>query len=118
MANWQAVVEPLPHGARLLVSEEGNDVLLAHLANYPEDPRALMVLLEGLARWQGAVLCVAISADVPCSHSLGLGPFTDGLGRWPEPSALLHYRFVSTGRKRRLRGLGDFSSLRRVGASQ
>lgn len=115
MAAWQVTLEPLPQGARLLVSSEGSDLLKAHLPNYPDHPRALLTMLEGLALWCGQTLCVAISADVPSSHSLGLGPFTDDPQRWPQESALVHYVFVSTDRGRRLQGLGDFSTLRRLG---
>ena len=78
-------------------------------------PADILTMLEGIALWAGETLCVAISADVPSSHSLGLGPFTDAPERWPEESALISYVFVSTHRRRRLSGLGDFSKLRRLG---
>ena len=86
-----------------------------NVSNRPDHPRALLTMLEGLALWCGQTLCVAISADVPSSHSLGLGPFTDDPQRWPQESALVHYVFVSTDRGRRLQGLDDFSTLRRLG---
>ena len=69
-----------PPGRTVVVSSEGSDLLKAHLPNYPDHPRALLTMLEGLALWCGQALCVAISADVPSSHSLGLGPFTDDPG--------------------------------------
>ncbi len=115
MAPWQVLLEPLPQGARVLVSCEGDDVLKAHLPSYPDHPRALLTMLEGLALWCGQPLCVAISADAPSSHSLGLGPFTDDTQAWPEESALVSYVFLAPRRGRRLRGLGDFGRLRRLG---
>ena len=117
MATWQVLLEPLPQGARLLVrSPEGDDLLKAHLPDYPDHPRALLTLLEGLALWCGAPLTVAISANVPSSHSLGLGPFSDDPDQWPEESALVHFEFVLPSRRGwRLRGLGDFANLRRLG---
>ncbi len=82
----------------------------------PTTPERFLTLLEGLALWCGAPLTVAISADVPSSHSLGLGPFSDDPEQWPEESALVHFEFVLPSRRgRRLRGLGDFASLRRLG---
>ena len=114
MTAWPVLLEPLPQGVRLLVSSEGSDLLKAHLPNYPDHPRALLTMLEGLALWCGEALCVAISADRPSSHSLGLGPFSDA-EHWPQESALVSYVFVSTDRGRRLQGLGDFSDLRRLG---
>jgi len=115
MAAWQVLLEPLPQGARLLVSCEGDDLLKALLPSYPDHPRALLTMLEGLALWCGEPLCVAISADVPSSHSLGLGPFTDDQALWPEESALVSYTFRCSRRGRRLRGVGDFRTLRRLG---
>ncbi len=115
MTTWQVLLEPLPQGVKLLVTHEGDERLKALLPSSPEHPRALLTMLEGVALWAGETLCVAISADVPSSHSLGLGPFTDAPERWPEESALISYVFVSTHRRRRLNGLGDFSKLRRLG---
>lgn len=115
MTAWETLLEPLPQGARLLVTgPDGDDLLKAHLPNSPDHPRALLTVLEGLALWCGEPLCVAISADRPCSHSLGLGPFEPE--DWPQESALVHFEFrFTTPRGRRLRGLGDFQSLRRLG---
>ena len=112
---WQIFLEPLPQGVRLLVSSEGDDLLKAHLASYPDHPRALLTIFEGLALWCGQPVSVAISADVPSSHSLGLGPFTDDANVWPEESALVSYVFLTSRRGRRLSGIGDFSRLRRLG---
>ena len=45
-----------------------------------------------------------------------LGPFGGEPGSWPQESALVHFEFrFTTPRGRRLRGLGDFQSLRRLG---
>lgn len=117
MASWQVLLEPMrPQGARLLVTgPQGDDLLKAYWREDPDHPRALLTLLEGLALWCGEKLSVAISADVPFDRSLGLGPFGDESG-WPEESALVQFEFVfSAPRGQRLRGLGDFARLRRLG---
>ncbi len=117
MTAWDVLLEPLPQGARLLVTgPNGDDLLKAHLPDYPDHPRALLTVLEGLALWCGETLYVAISADTPSSHSLGLGPFGGEPESWPQESALVHFEFrFTTPRGRRLRGFGDFQSLRRLG---
>ena len=117
MASWKVTLQVIAGAVRVLATDQtGNDVLKAHLTEYPDHPRALLTVLEGLALWCGQPLCVAISADIPVSHSLGLGSFTDEEGRWPEESALVQFVFVGPARGgRRLKGLGDFSRLRRLG---
>jgi len=120
MATWKTILRVTPEAIQVLVStQEGDDILKAHLTGYPGHPRALLTVLEGLALWSGESLCAAISADVPVSHSLGLGSFTDDPDHWPEPSPLVHFVFVvsATGR-RRIGGMGDFSKLRKLGVRQ
>ena len=51
-------------------------IVRAHFTGFPDHPRALLTMLEGLALWQGAPLGVAISADAPVCDSLGLGAVT------------------------------------------
>jgi hypothetical protein len=115
MATWHTRLEPLPQGVRLLVTgPAGEDLLKAQLASSPEHPRALLTVLEGLALWCAEPLCVAISADVPFHHSLGLGPFDDP-PHWPQASALVRYTYLGTPpRARRIRGVGDFRRLRQL----
>ncbi len=116
MAKWKTGLEVLPDAVRLLMtSPEGGDLVKAHLPGYPDHPRALLTVLEGLALWCGEPLDVAIFAANGVSHSLGLGPFSDS-DTWPVESALVHFEFVAPGpRGRRIRSLGDFERLLRLG---
>jgi hypothetical protein len=114
MAAWKTTLEVLPKAVRLLVTDaKGNDLVKAHLPNDPGHPRALLTALEGLALWCGEPLSVVICADIPVSHSLGLGSFTDLDDGWPEETALVHFLWACDARRgRRIRGLGDFRRLR------
>ena len=116
MARWKTGLEVLPDAVRLLMtSPEGDDLVKAQLPGYPDHPRALLTVLEGLALWSGEPLDVAIFAANGVSHSLGLGPLSDS-DAWPTESALVHFQFVVPARGgRRIRGLGDFDRLRRLG---
>ena len=115
MAKWKAGLEVLPDAVRLLMtSAEGDDLVKAQ-PDYPDHPRALLTVLEGLALWCGEPLDVAIFAATGVSHSLGLGPFGDS-DTWPTESALVHFEFVVPARGgRRIRALGDFERLCRLG---
>jgi hypothetical protein len=112
MPVWKTTLRVRPGVVKLLVqTEEGDDILKAQLPGYPDHPRALLGLLEGLALWCGTPLCVAISAAVPFDHSLGLGPFADFDAGWPATSALVSYDFVAPApRGRRIRA--NFPALR------
>jgi len=116
MSRWKTGLEVLPDAVQVLMtSPEGDDVVKARLPGYPDHPRALLTVLEGLALWCGEPLDVAIFAANSVSHSLGLGPFSDS-DTWPVESALVHFEFVAPGpRGRRIRSLGDFDRLRRLG---
>src|SRR3990172_13247013 len=97
---WSATLEVTPHAITVVVREpEGADVVTAVFSGYPDHPRALLTLLEGLALWSGSPLCAAISAAHPVSHSLGVGGFDD-LGHWPTASALVSFEFVDPTRPR------------------
>ena len=83
-------------GELISLSVRSNDqrpIVRALFTGYPDHPRALLSMLEGLALWRGTVLDVAISADAPVSTSLGLGAF--GGERWPTDSALVRFEWVS-----------------------
>jgi hypothetical protein len=112
---WTARLEVNPRSVTLVVTEpEGDEVLKAVFTGYPDHPRALVCLLEGVALWSGAALGCVISAEHPVSHSLGLGPFDDLDGHWPQESALVNFQFVDSGRRRRrIRGVGDPRRARR-----
>jgi hypothetical protein len=112
MTAWKTTIRIRPEAVKLLVkAPQGDDLLKAQLPGYPEHPRALLTLLEGLALWCGTPLCVAIVADVPANHSLGLGPFGDVDDGWPASSPLVRFDFVvPTPRGRRIKA--NFHPLR------
>jgi hypothetical protein len=115
MGHWNARLEARDGSTRLLVTgAEADDLVKAQLPDPPRHPRALVTLLEGLALWSGEMLCIAISADIPAEHSLGLGSAFGEETLWPTASALLHCEFIVPGRRRggRINGIGDFRSLR------
>lgn len=103
---WEAKLEVKRERVELRVSEGEREVVEAVFSGYPDHPRALLFVLEGLALWSGKPLCVAIHAARPVSHSLGLGSF--GGDDWPQASALVDFVFVEEsrqdGRARRRRG--------------
>ncbi len=110
---FTVTIEITPRTMRLLVTEATGDVLKAEFRAYPDHNRALMSVLEGLALWSGHPLCVAIIAEQPVSHSLGLGGFGDD---WPETNALVDFVFIETDdpEHRQISGVGDFRKLRRL----
>ena len=112
--SFKAMIEIAPKTLRVLVTEPAGDVMKAEFRSYPNHTRALLFILEGLALWSGQKLCVAIHAEHPVDHSLGLGAF--GGEQWPEESALVEFVFIETDRRRRhkLSGVGDFRKLRRL----
>lgn len=116
MTPWTPLLEVTPTSVRLLVlSAEGDELVKAQLPHRADHPRALLVMLEGLALYSGKALCVAISADVSIEPSLGLGSFPDLGESWPAASALVSFHFVPPPPGRRLAGVGDFRRLRRLG---
>ncbi len=100
--------------ARLLcTSAEWGDVLKARLPLRPSHPRALLTLLEGVALWSGTPLSVVIAAERGSPSWLESGLFGDEL--WPGESQLVRYEVGGHGRPKRLRGVGDFRTLRVAG---
>jgi hypothetical protein len=115
---WRATLEITPQTIKVLVTEpEGDEVVQAVFTGYPDHPRALLTLLEGLALWSGAPVCAAISAAHPVSHSLGLGSFGD-VEHWPEESALVSFQFIDPTRPRRRIGRIGFRTVRRIAESR
>jgi hypothetical protein len=94
----------------LVTSPQGDDLIKARLPTHPAHPRALLTMLEGIALYSGAPLCVVTFADGawPASEALGEGP-------WPDESPLVRFELaLPTPRvARRIRGVGDFGNLRR-----
>ena len=114
---YKVVLRFRPNRLQLLVTEMGDDVLKASLSPTPGHPRALVTVLEGLALWQGAPICVAVSVDDnarACFEQVFYGdsePF--GLN---SPLVYFEHR-ADNARPRRLRGLGDFRRLRSLGGA-
>jgi hypothetical protein len=110
--RWTGKLAMTPRELRLLVeSEDQGDLVKARLPARPGHPRALLTMLEGLALWNGHRLRVVISADESAQVGCALGLFGDEL--WPMGSALVQFDPAVPGRRRRLRGLGDFRAVRR-----
>lgn len=100
---WRARLSVRGDEMRLRVSgREGRGIVHARFTGYPDHPRALLTLLEGLALWRGGPLSVVIAAATPVSHSLGLGAF--GGERWPTESALVRFEWQSDAARRRAGG--------------
>ncbi len=111
------MMSPEPSGVRILATTPTRDVLKAVLPPVPSmHPRAAATLLEGLALWHQHPLCVVLSAaalDEGCASGL-----CDALGF----GRTLHYEVGVAitdrrrGRRRDVRGLGDFRDLRALSA--
>ena len=114
MRTWMTMVEPSRQAVRILAMDvDGTEILKARLPPYPQHPRALLTLLEGLALWIGnpvtAVVSAGASVDLRCGEAL----FDGGL--LPVDSALVRFDIVTPGRRRRtIIGVGDFRSVRRM----
>ena len=112
MHDWDLTLRPTKGAALLLVTSEAGDLVKARLPLSPGHPRALLTLLEGLALWRGQALRVAVSAGACSAAWAGSGLFGDEL--YPAESPLVRFRAVHLASRERLRGVGDFRSLRRV----
>ena len=115
MSRWDGGLRIDHRGVRLLIADElGHDVLKAHLPLRCDHPRAMLTLLEGVALYSGSCLRVATSV----AGSVGHSPASALLGGdlFPADSALVRLDFsFPTTRRRRIRGLGDFCDVRRLG---
>jgi hypothetical protein len=101
---------------QILVGDSSTaDVLKARMSPTAKHPRALLTLLEGLALYNGHPLTAVVSVASSCAGWWTESVFGDGL--WPAESALVQFVGASHDNRGRLRGLGDFRSLRRF-ASQ
>lgn len=111
--SWRCTLRVTRHETRLLVTRPEGDLLKARLDITPCHPRALLTMLEGISLWSGEPLRVALSADDNFRDSRGSMLFGDEL--WPAESQLVRFEAVHHDRPgRRLEGLGDFHSVRRV----
>ena len=121
MSNLSMGISPGPKDTRVLaMTGLGDTILKARLSRQPSHPRALPALLEAIALWQGekvhAALCAA-ERDGASDSSLYREAFADFGGllytlEWV-PAAALGRR-----RPRDLRGVGDFTDLRRFLATE
>jgi len=93
METIQAKVEHRWSGVRVRVWTwpDQTDLLKARLSASPQHPRAVMELLEAIARWEGRTVHAALVADESaCSYRGGI--FHDLL---PEVSPLVQCDYVS-----------------------
>ncbi len=109
---WQCTLQITTDAATLLVSDRSRDLLKARLDPEPRHPRSLLTLLEGVSLWSGHPLRVALCVE-ECFRN---GPPSALLGDelWPAESALVQFDVVHPVRPKRLDGLGDFRSIRRL----
>ncbi len=114
-AIWVGI-SPRPDRTRILVTSGPAETLLkARLLGSPQHPRALPMLLEALALWQGATVRAALAVDEQTPRwASALWPELDGAGTTP----LYSLDVVASRRPRRrsdgLGGLGDFRDLRQL----
>lgn len=115
MCHWKTTVQLTQSAIKVLVTDsEGDDLLKAQLPITPGHPRALLTLLEGLALWSRPLLVAGVCIEDSVAPSLQ----SDLFGLWPEESVLVRFHFAEAqGGRRRIRGVGDFRTLRRLAHS-
>ena len=112
METIQAKVEHRWSGVRVRVWTwpDQTDLLKARLSASPQHPRAVMELLEAIARWEGRTVHAALVAD-ESAYSYRGGPLFDLL---PETPPVVHCDCVARrSRHGRDRGVLDFRGLGR-----
>lgn len=114
MRSWNATIRSHSGTWQLLVTNpSGDEVLKAVLPVWPQHPRALLTLLEGVAMWVGhpiiAVIYAGLWGEDPCVEALC------GDGLVPLESALVRLELLPLPRtQRKLHGVGDFRVIRRL----
>lgn len=112
MSPWRAMIEVTNPAVRCLVTDgQNNEILKALLPSFPNHPRALLTMLEGLALWSSspldAAICAAPSLERFCGEALFGGRLL------PLDSALVRFTEVEPApRRRTLAGVGDFRQVR------
>jgi hypothetical protein len=108
---WKCALRVTQKDVKLLVSSpEQGDLVKARLDPQPRHPRALLTTLEGLSLWSGHPLSVALYVEERSPYWPGAALFGDEL--WPAESQLVRFEVAHRVRRHRLRGLGNFRSLR------
>lgn len=105
----KATVHPTPMRTRLLVTNDGDDCLKAALSTAPRHPRALQMLLEGIALWYSQPLPAVIIADDYWDSSLVDDLFGGGLAL--RDLANVHFDIRYPRKPRRIRGPRDFRAV-------
>jgi hypothetical protein len=116
MKDISVVIAPRNDETRLLMADSLGDLMIAKLGPLSQaQPDSVRLLLEALAIWHRSRLRVVVCAE--CEPQLASTGLTDGFGFGVDT---LHYRVDVIHREHRrrwgrgrLRGLGDFSVLRR-----
>ena len=89
--GWETRQEITPQSVWLMVTDQGREVLQARFWDRPVHRRALPLILEGLALWEGTRLCVVIFAESAVHPTLGLGEDGD---EWPAENPRVEYMLV------------------------
>lgn len=114
--SYKVTLRCRPTDVQVLVTDMGDDILKAQLSSSPAHPRALVTLLEGLALWQGAQVCVAVSASEHAQGCCERVLYGGGLLGHDSPLVSIEHRFNDR-RPSRLPGVGDFRQLRLLGGA-
>jgi hypothetical protein len=104
--RWTVNVRSTATETVMRVMQERDDVLKARLPAWPEHPRALLTLCEGLALWHGWPLRVAVSADADSQDNFERIFYADGLIEPQSPLVVLEHHLDAARRGRRIRGVG------------
>jgi hypothetical protein len=91
--EWETRLEITAESVWLLVTDQGRIVLEARFTGHPVHRRALVLILEALALWQGKRLCAVITAGSVVHPTLGLGEDGD---EWLPENPLVEYMHVES----------------------
>ena len=116
MKDISVAIAPSNDETRILMADALGDMMIAKLGPLSQvQPDSVRLMLEALAVWHRSRLRVVVSAE--CEPQLASTGLTDGFGFGVDT---LHYKVDVIHREHRrrwgrgwLRGLGDFSHLRR-----